>query len=98
MPTRVNSLLDYAICRKAIKSLGIMISLLGENLKSLSDHKAVVLMIEVPFPRRKYIAFIPNHKLADSLTIECLEGSASSEDFLRALYKKLPMRAKRALQ
>ncbi len=67
-----------------------MIYLLGKNLKSLFDDEAVVLMIEVPFPRRKQIALIPNQKLAVSFTIECLKDSASSENFLRALHQKLP--------
>jgi len=80
-PTRQDKYLDFCVLGNAIKGT------VKEVKKSLSDHKSIIIEISVPLPTKKHFLLLPNRKMANELTLKCLEDSSDSEEFLRRFHQ-----------
>ncbi len=68
-PTRGNRVLDFCIVGKEPKPPSI------KTNKSLSDHNPILIELSVPLPSKKQLIILPNRKLTDKMTVDCLKES-----------------------
>ena len=78
-PTRGLRTLSFCILGSGIKHICCI------STDSISDHKSILLEISVSLPTKRPTIIIPNRKLAEDITLRCLNKSQCSKDFLTNL-------------